>query len=103
MSWQFVANTQEIPKGSFIQVDTGALYLLICNVDNEFFAIEDRCTHDNISMVGGCLQGDQIECPHHGATFCVKNGAVMSPPAYSSVETFPVRVIGDRIEVEITP
>ena len=103
MSWLPVASAQDIPVGQFIQVDTGNLFLLVCNVNGEFFAVEDRCTHDNISMVGGCLQGDQIECPHHGATFCVRNGAVTAPPAYSPLETFPLRLNGNAIEVEITP
>ena len=103
MSWLPIAGVRDIPVGEFIQVDTGSQFLLICNVNGEFFAVEDRCSHDNISMLGGCLSGDRIECPHHGATFCVRDGAVLSPPAYSPIETFAVRVNGNNIEVEVSP
>ena len=101
MAWQPVAGAQAIAPGQFLQIDTGSLYLLICNVDGELFAIEDQCTHDGSSMVGGCLQGDEIICPHHGARFCVRTGAVTAPPAYEAIQTFPVRINDKNIEVDL--
>ena len=101
MAWLPVAGADQVPVGEFIQVDTGSMFLLVCNVNGELFAIEDRCTHDGSSMLGGCLEGDEIICPWHGAKFCVRNGAVKAPPAYEDVASYPVRINGRNIEVDV--
>lgn len=101
MTWLPVAGATQVAPGDFIQVDTGTFYILVCNIDGELLAIEDQCTHDGSSMAGGCLEGDQIICPRHGARFCLRSGAAMSPPAYDAVQTFPVRINGNNIEVDL--
>lgn len=101
MAWLTVAGTNEIQAGDFIQVDTGTLYILICNVNGQLYAIEDQCTHDGSSMATGCLEGDQIICPRHGARFCLRSGAALTPPAYDAVQTFPVRINANQIEVDL--
>ncbi len=101
MAWLTVAGANEIQPGDFIQVDTGTLYILICNVNGQLYAIEDQCTHDGSSMATGCLEGDQIICPRHGARFCLRSGAALTPPAYDAVQTFPVRINANQIEVDV--
>ena len=101
MTWLPVAAANQIAPGDFIKVDTGSLYVLICNVNGELLAIEDQCTHDGSSLAGGCIEGDEIICPRHGARFCLRTGAVMAPPAYEAVQTFPVRINGPNIEVDV--
>lgn len=101
MAWLSVAAADEIQAGNFIQVDTGTLYILICNVNGQLYAIEDQCTHDGSSMATGCLEGDQIICPRHGARFCLRSGAALTPPAYDAVQTFPVRINANQIEVDV--
>lgn len=101
MAWLTVAGANEIQPGNFIQVDTGTLYILICNVNGQLYAIEDQCTHDGSSMATGCLEGDQIICPRHGARFCLRSGAALTPPAYDAVQTFPVRINANQIEVDV--
>lgn len=101
MAWIPVTGADQVPPGEFVQADTGTEFVLICNVAGELFAIEDQCTHDGSSMAGGCLEGDQIICPRHGARFCLRNGEALSPPAYEAVKTFPVRIHNNNIEVEV--
>lgn len=101
MAWLTVAGANEIQPGDFIQVDTGTLYILVCNVKGQLYAIEDQCTHDGSSMATGCLEGDQIICPRHGARFCLRSGAALTPPAYDAVQTFPVRINANQIEVDL--
>ncbi len=48
----------------------------------------------------GILDGDQIICPRHGARFCIKTGAVKSPPAYEDIACFPVRIENGQIQVK---
>ena len=62
------------------------------NLDGDFYAIEDICTHDGGELTGGIIEGHEIECPRHGARFDIRTGAVLCPPAYEPTAKFPVRV-----------
>ncbi len=73
----------------------------VCNVNGAFYAIDDLCTHDGGSLDQGELDGQQIECPRHGARFDVTTGEAVQLPAFEPVETYPVRVEGDTIEVGV--
>jgi len=71
----------------------------VFNLDGQFYAIEDVCTHDGGELASGTLEGDTIVCPRHGARFSVRTGEVLAPPAYEPVSVFPVRVESGRIQV----
>jgi nitrite reductase/ring-hydroxylating ferredoxin subunit len=73
----------------------------LCNVDGRIYAIANRCTHDDGPLGEGSLQGDEIECPRHGARFCVRNGQVRSLPAIVPVPSFQIKVEGDTILVDL--
>ena len=45
------------------------------------------------------INNDRVVCPHHGAEFCIRTGAVLSPPAYEDIATFPVRVEHGTVQV----
>ena len=64
--------------------------ILICNVDGEFFALENRCSHAKAPLADGRLQGHRLECPLHGAVFDVRTGKPERPPARRAVPIFPV-------------
>jgi 3-phenylpropionate/trans-cinnamate dioxygenase ferredoxin subunit len=71
----------------------------VFNVDGEFFAIEDVCTHDGGGLAGGRLEDHQVLCPRHGARFCLRSGRALTPPAYEAVRTFQTRVVDGQVEV----
>jgi nitrite reductase/ring-hydroxylating ferredoxin subunit len=75
--------------------------IALCNVDGEFFAIDDVCTHAYASLADGYIEGDQVECPLHGACFDIRTGKVKSAPASVDLKTYPVKVEGDRIKVGV--
>ena len=52
-------------------------------------------------MSEGLLEGNEVTCPWHGAHFDVTTGEVKGPPARAQVQSFPVRVVGSDIEVEM--
>jgi len=99
--WFDVGAADELPPGSRRVVDADGLQVAVFNLNGEFHAIEDVCTHDGGDLASGNLDGDTIACPRHGAKFCIRTGAVLSPPAYEDVNTFPVRVADGRVEIEI--
>jgi 3-phenylpropionate/trans-cinnamate dioxygenase ferredoxin subunit len=97
-----VATTDEVQPGERLIVELGRRWVAVFNIDGQYYAIEDRCTHDDGPVAEGELHGCVIECPRHGATFDVTNGKVLSPPALVDVPTFPVRVEGSNIQIQLS-
>lgn len=101
--WINVATINDFTPGSFQVVDTDTVSILVFNIDGQFYAVENTCTHDGGTLSDGWLQNDEIVCPRHGARFCVRTGAVTAPPAYEDINTFPIRVENDMVQVKIKP
>lgn len=103
--WVDVADSDELAPGQARLVDVDDVMVAVFNIDGEYHAIEDTCSHDEAPMLGcgleaeDVLDGDQIICPRHGARFCLRTGDALTPPAYEPVTTFPVRVNAGRIQV----
>ena len=96
-----VARVEEVPPGEARVFEVEGLSLALCNVDGAFHAIDNLCTHDDGPLGSGRLHGTAIECPRHGARFDVRTGAVLRMPAAFPVRTYPPRVEGGRVLVEI--
>ncbi len=96
-----VAMVSEFPAGGMHAYEVEGKQIMVCNVDGTFYAIDDLCTHDGGSLDEGELEGDQIECPRHGALFDVKTGAAVTLPAVVGVKSYPVQVEGDEIRVQV--
>jgi 3-phenylpropionate/trans-cinnamate dioxygenase ferredoxin component len=98
--WFDVAAVDDLPPGAHRVLDADGVQIAVFNVDGGLYAIEDVCTHDGGELAGGSVECDVIVCPRHGAKFSIKTGAVLAPPAYEDVRTFPVRVEAGRVQVQ---
>ena len=96
-----VAKTSEIGAGQAKAVDVKGQTVAVFNVGGKFYAIEDTCTHVGGPLSEGEVQGTAVTCPWHGAQFDVTSGKVLGPPAAEGVKSYPVRVEGDEIKVEL--
>jgi len=98
-----ICAVSELPPGARKVVEFDDMEILVINVDGQIYAIEDRCSHDDGELGDGELHSDRcaIECPRHGALFDLKSGKPLTLPAYQAVETFPVRLDGDTITLEV--
>ena len=96
-----VAKTEDVPAGKMKVFTSGKLKIALCNVDGTYWAIEDVCTHDDGPLGEGKLDGGTAECPRHGGRFDVKTGAAVRMPAIVPVRTFPVKVEGGQVFVEV--
>lgn len=97
--WVTVAKVGELAPGEFRTVDVDGANVAVFNVDGQYYAIEDVCTHDGGQLTGGVVEGDEIVCPRHGARFCIRTGQALSAPAYEPAASFPVRVENGEIQV----
>lgn len=99
-----VCKTDELPPGSRMVVEVGRKWILIFNVNGEYFALEDMCSHDEVPLSEGHLIDDYtIECSAHGACFDIRTGAVKAPPANVPVRRFATRVVDDEVQVTMRP
>jgi len=94
-----VARVGDVPDGGVRVVRIDDLPIAIFRLGDQHFALEDVCTHDGGPLAEGFVEGDVIECPRHGARFDIRTGAVLAMPAIAPVPTYPVRVVGDAIQV----
>ena len=99
--WVDVAPADDFPAGSRQTVDVDDVPIIVFNLDGQYFAIEDVCTHDDGPLGEGQLEGCEIECPRHGARFDVRTGQVTRMPAAAPVESFATKVEDGRVFVEL--
>ena len=78
-----------IAPGDYAQIEVDGALVAVFNIHGEFYAIDDVCTHDGGELAGGAVEGDVVICPRHGARFCLRTGAALTPPAYEPVRTYP--------------
>jgi 3-phenylpropionate/trans-cinnamate dioxygenase ferredoxin component len=95
-----VASKSEVPPGEVRVFEANGRSIALANVNGEFFAIDNVCTHDGGPLGEGTLWNDQVECPRHGARFDVRSGRVMALPAVLPVRSYPVQVDGDDISID---
>jgi 3-phenylpropionate/trans-cinnamate dioxygenase ferredoxin subunit len=98
-----VAALEEVPPGTMRLVEYESLRVGVFNCGGELFAIEDRCTHDDGPLCDGFWEPSTctIECPRHGASFDLRTGRALTLPAYLPARTFPVRVEGGVVSLDV--
>jgi nitrite reductase/ring-hydroxylating ferredoxin subunit len=99
--WYSVIKTSDLKPGQGKQIPLEGKILALFNVDGQFFAIDDTCTHAGASLAEGAVADSVVTCPWHGATFDIKTGAVLSDPAYEGVASYKVKVEGDDVLIEL--
>jgi ferredoxin-NADP reductase/nitrite reductase/ring-hydroxylating ferredoxin subunit len=96
-----IAAGAAIPPGSRTVVEAGGKRIVVFNVGGRFHAIDEPCTHEGGPLSEGALDGAVVTCPWHGARFDVTTGAVLGPPARRPVASYPVRVSGPDLLLEV--
>jgi 3-phenylpropionate/trans-cinnamate dioxygenase ferredoxin subunit len=99
-----VAPVDELPPGSVKIVRAGQVAVGVYNLDGEYYAIEDRCSHDDGPLAEGDFDPDDavVVCPRHGSRFDIRTGRPLTLPAYQPVDTFPVVVEDGWVKVELS-
>ena len=80
MAFVEVAEVSEIPTGTMESFSAGIWQVLVANVDGKFYAINNYCSHEAVSLSQGTLKGATVTCPLHGAKFDVITGKCLARP-----------------------
>ncbi|AMN47618.1 ferredoxin [Steroidobacter denitrificans] len=100
MTWMKVAPADSIPPGDYAQIEIDTGLVAVFNIDGQFYAVDDTCTHDGGELAGGAVDGDVVVCPRHGARFSLRTGEALTPPAYEAVRSYPTRIVDGMVEVQ---
>jgi nitrite reductase/ring-hydroxylating ferredoxin subunit len=93
------AEFEDLEGGKLVEVSGQKIAMFI--LGGKYYAIENACPHRGGPLAEGTVAGDEVICPWHGSRFNIKTGAFLTPPAQQGVKSFPVRVAGNDVEVEI--
>lgn len=99
--WMSIAKTYDLKPGGAVQIPLEGRSLALFRIGQEYYVIDDACSHAGGSLAEGPIVDNVVTCPWHGATFDIKTGEALSMPAHEGVAVYKVRVEGDDIQVEI--
>ena len=73
----------------------------VVRIGDEVFAVDDHCSHAEVSLSEGEVSGCEIECWLHGSRFDLRTGEPSGPPAFAPISTYPVQIEGDGDEAVV--
>ena len=97
----FVCRRDELASGEARPFDVEGLRIALIRIEDDFYALGDRCSHEDYSLSEGEVWVDEreLECARHGSTFDLETGRPCSLPATAPVPTYEVEVVGDDVMV----
>jgi 3-phenylpropionate/trans-cinnamate dioxygenase ferredoxin component len=102
MAWVEACSTGDIEKEDVIRWDhDGRSFALYRSPDDEYFATDGLCTHERVHLAEGLVMDDVIECPKHNGRFNYKTGKALAAPVCVNLRTFPAKIEGGKILIDI--
>jgi 3-phenylpropionate/trans-cinnamate dioxygenase ferredoxin subunit len=103
MGFERLCAVDDVEPGSARRFDVGKRRIALVRIDDDFYAIGDQCTHQNISLSEGEVYADlkEIECWKHGSTFSLVTGEAMSLPATKAEPVYVVEVRDGEVWVKL--
>ena len=95
------ATTSELSAGGKLLVEVYEQLVILFQVGDDYFCLDDVCTHDGGTLSDGEFEGHEIACPRHGAKFDVRCGKAICMPATQNTGSHEVKVDGDDILVKL--
>ena len=100
-----VCGTEDVPKGSVVSADIGGTPVAVvhteCDGADRFYAIYDECSHAQIALSEGEVDGCTLECWLHGSRFDLRTGEPTGLPATEPVPVYPVEIHDGEIYVDL--
>ena len=98
-----VCAVDDLPKVGAVQADIlGKLVAIVRDSAGDIHAIDDTCSHANVSLSEGDVEDSAIECWLHGSRFDLRTGEPTSPPAITPIAVYPVKINGGDVFVSVT-
>lgn len=95
------AELEAVTENRVLCVEVEGVRLVLCRVDNGVYAVENQCSHADATFDKGRVRRHKLLCPLHGAIFDVRDGSVLSAPAFKPIKSYPVQVEEGQVYVRI--
>lgn len=96
-----ICKVGDVPEGGCFRAEVDGLpALAVFNVDQEYFVMNDTCSHGEASLSDGEIVDGQVECPWHNARFCIKSGAALTFPAVEGQKIYPIKLVDGDILID---
>jgi len=96
-----IGKTSEIPPGKSLEITVEGKEILVTNVNGNYYAMDDTCTHSGASLADSKLNGSIVTCDWHGAQFDCKTGKLEKFPAkINDLKSYTVIIESDEIFIE---
>ncbi len=102
MAFELACSLDEFREGEAVAAVIGDQEIAVAHDGEEYFAVEDICSHAAVALSEGEVADCTVECWLHGSRFDLRTGKPIGPPATDPVATFPLEVRGDEIYVDTT-
>ena len=99
--WVFVCETSEIDFEDQYKFDYEGRTFCIYHLADGFYATDGMCTHEDVHLSDGLIDGDEIECPMHLGVFNIKTGKVVMDPPCEDLKTYKIKVEDEKIFIEV--
>lgn len=99
--WVDLISAEDVPEDDVIGIDIAGKSIALYQVEGEIYTTDNICTHGNARLCDGFLEGHEIECPLHQGKFDIRNGKAMCAPLTEDVRTYPVKIDGTRVFVDL--
>ena len=96
-----VAQRSDLADGAKMLIEADDRLVILVRIGDDFFCIDDVCTHDGGTLSDGAHEGCEIECPRHGAKFDVRTGKALCMPATQDTLAHQVKIDGEDVLVKI--
>jgi 3-phenylpropionate/trans-cinnamate dioxygenase ferredoxin subunit len=102
MSFERACAAADVPTDEALGVKVGDMDVAIARHEDEFFALQDLCSHAAVALSEGEVEDCTVECWLHGSRFDLRSGKPSGLPATEPVATFPVEVREDGVYVDVS-
>ncbi len=99
--WIDVAAADDVPEDDVIGKDTAGKSIALYHIEGTIYATDNICTHGNTRLCDGFVEGHELECPLHQGKFDIRYGKAMCAPLTEDLNTYPLKIEGTRVFVEI--
>ncbi|MDC9825830.1 MocE family 2Fe-2S type ferredoxin [Devosia sp. ZB163] len=101
--WIRACGVDDIDTEDVVRFDHGGrTFAIYRSPDDKFYATDGHCTHEQAHLADGFVMDSIIECPKHNGRFDYRTGAAKGAPVCVNLATYPVRVDGDHVLIELT-
>jgi 3-phenylpropionate/trans-cinnamate dioxygenase ferredoxin component len=96
-----VCRVDDVAPGEMRSFNLEGEDIAVANLEGEFVAFGDVCTHQQCSLAEGDLNDTTVICPCHGSEFDVRTGEVLAGPATEPEPSFEVAVEDGEVKVAL--